>query len=364
MKRIVMVSFAAVLVAWQLVAASGLRQLQDEVTRHAPLAFADHTISFITSQGLRDVGDQLTITFPAGFDLTALTASDVSLTYGVTGTETAATIAAAPSLTAWGVGVSGQDLIFEHPTDGAVGDIAPNDTVVIRIGAQVGVNQIQNPPDNGSAIIRLTTSEGESGALAVPIAPDQIGVEATREGAVTVTIQWAVPQFRIGTPGTNDDLTFFIRVMTADDSDDVVLFEQSTLVTTAVDGTYSTPIPLTGLLPGVYDVGIKGAAHITKKLDNVTLYDGNNVLNFTQPDNSVTKGSEVLIAGDINGDGTSSSTLGDDQINATDISVLIGFVDEFDLTGNTLRANVNQDTVVNAIDASILIRNLNLVGDQ
>lgn len=180
----------------------------------------------------------------------------------------------------------------------------------------------------------------------------------------TATVDMAVPEIRDGTPSTNDDVSFFLTVRTATDADDVILFTQSVLASTENDGTYAIPIDLTGIGPGTYDIGIKGHQHITRVLNDVTLVGGNNVLNFSKTDNSVGKGSVVLLGGDVNGAGSTPATLGDDVVNSVDISTLLTVLDDDDLTGNTLRPNINQDVVVNSVDLSIMIKNLDVEGDN
>ena len=177
-------------------------------------------------------------------------------------------------------------------------------------------------------------------------------------------IQWVTPEGRVGAPGTNDDTTFFLTVRTAANNDNVVLFTQPTLLTTNDDGSYSVPIELTGIPSGTYDIGIKGSQHVTRVLQDVVLSGGGvQTLNFTQTDNSAPRGTQVLLAGDIDGAGTDPATLGSDSVNSVDLSLLIDDVDSDDPTGNALRANLNQDIVVNSIDFSMLIENLDAVGD-
>lgn len=199
-----------------------------------------------------------------------------------------------------------------------------------------------------------------------------IVVTAEVPGGVEAKIQWAVPELRVGEtifvpgaePGTNDDTTFYLTVRTSDDGDDVILFTMTDLEITDVDGTYLTSIPLTGISAGTYDIGFKGGAHLTKVLNDVTLVNGPNTLNFTQLDNSAPKGTEVLLGGDINGLGTTPATLGDDVVNSVDLSQLIADLNEPDPTGNAIRANINQDDVVNSVDLSIIIKNLDMEGQN
>lgn len=180
-------------------------------------------------------------------------------------------------------------------------------------------------------------------------------------------INWAVPETRVGAAGTNDDATFYLTIRTAVDTDSTVLWTQPALLQTNNDGTYSVPIQIQGIAPGTYDVGIKTQQHLTKKIDNITLVRGNNILDFTQavssPNYGTVKGSTRLLSGDVNGIGTNPSNLGDDEVNSVDISVLLNDLNKTDATGNGYRANLNQDTQINSVDISMLLSNLNLRGD-
>lgn len=336
----------------------------DKVSRHQRGVGSAHMIHTSTTNGLSGSGSSITVSFQTGFDLSSISFGDISLSYGPTGNETVATILSAPTPIAWGASVSGQHVVLTHPNHATNGNIAPGDNMRIGIGSS---NLVTNPSMVGTARIGIKLSTGESKTIAVPINDgDGVGAGADVEtvSTPTVTIQWAVPQGRAGVPETNDDITFYITVRTADDSDDVILFTQSALAQTNADGTYTMSIVLTGIAPGTYDITIKGHQHLTAKLDNVALVGGNNVLNFTQLDNSSPKGSEVLIAGDVNGAGTDPATLGDDVVNSVDLTVLIDNLDEDDPTGNGYRANVNQDTVINANDLSLLIGNLDETGEK
>lgn len=195
---------------------------------------------------------------------------------------------------------------------------------------------------------------------------DTVSTTVTIQGGtlVSAVVAWVTPQGRIGDVSTNSDVTFYLTVRTADDNDDVILFTQSSLATTNADGSYSIPIDLTDISPGTYDIGIKGHQHLTKVLDNVTLSAGQNTLNFTQTDNSASRGSEVLIAGDINGNGSTPATLGDDVINSVDLSTMLGEFEDDDATGNSVRTNLNQDVIVNSVDLGLLIDNLDEEGDN
>jgi len=189
-------------------------------------------------------------------------------------------------------------------------------------------------------------------------------VQVITTTSTPVIIQWAVPQNRVGDAGTNDDMLFYLTVRTANNADDVILYTQSELATTTEAGTYATPMFLQGIIPGTYDIGIKGAAQLTRVLDDVILGETTTTLNFTQADNSAPKGAQTIPAGDVSGAGTTPATLGDDVVNSVDISLLLDVLDDNDPTGNGVRSNLNQDSAVNSVDLSIMLDNLDTEGDN
>lgn len=181
---------------------------------------------------------------------------------------------------------------------------------------------------------------------------------------VGAKIQYAVPEGRVGSPSTNWDSNFYLAVRTADDSDNVVLSTMNNLATTTTSGERLTTVILDNITAGVYDVTFKGHQHLSKKLNDINLNEAVNILNFSQIDNSAPLGTEVLLAGDVNGDGTTPATLGDDTVNSVDLSLLLGRLDVEDPTARAERTNLNQDPVVNSVDLSLLIKNLDAEGDR
>jgi len=188
-------------------------------------------------------------------------------------------------------------------------------------------------------------------------AQSTINTTVTVIGATsTVSVHWAVPEMRSGTPGTNDDALFFLTARTSG----TVMYTTPIIGRTTTDGRYDTPIPL-GPLYGTYDIGIKTDQHLTKVLRNVPLEGTNQVLNFTQTDYSLgTKGIQTLVAGDINGTIVQPSTMGDDKINAIDVTSLLS---QYNSTDVHARANLNQDGKVNALDLTLILKNFNRRGD-
>jgi len=178
---------------------------------------------------------------------------------------------------------------------------------------------------------------------------------------VRALVQWAVPEMRVGATSTNDDATFYLTVR--DPATHAVVFTVPSLSTTTVEGKYLGQIPLT-VTAGNYDVGVKTHQHLTKVLRGVNLSDGPNVLNFTQASNTAPFGTVRLLAGDVSGSTSSPATLGDDVVNSVDLSILINDLDRDDATNRGIRANLNQDPVVNSVDLSLMLKNLDVTGEQ
>lgn len=181
---------------------------------------------------------------------------------------------------------------------------------------------------------------------------------------VAGTVRWAIPEGRVGASSTNWDATFYIAVRPADDADKSIIFAMDTLASTTVAGDYTTAITFDGVTnSSTYDVAFKSHQHISSKLNDVFLEAGINSLNFTQTDNSIFVGPLRLLAGDINGTGNSTSTLGDNVVNSIDLGVLLGQIDFDDPSTRGYRANFNQDSIINSVDLGMLIENLDKEGD-
>lgn len=183
-------------------------------------------------------------------------------------------------------------------------------------------------------------------------------------GKTNAIIQWAIPEARVGASSTNWSTTYYLTVRDADNYGDV-LYVSPSLSTTTESGGNLNPESFFTVSSGTYDVYFKTDQHLSRKLNNVALSGSvTNTLNFTQADNSSSFGPVRLLAGDINLAGISTSTLGDDVINSVDLSVMIENLDLDDPTTKSLRANLNRDIVVNSVDLGVMIDNLDREGDR
>jgi hypothetical protein len=215
---------------------------------------------------------------------------------------------------------------------------------------------------NFSKIIFLGFLFSTAGLIFVSAASLEYPVQVTVTGGVKGQIQWAIPEGRVGASSTNWDSVFYLR---AEDSlTHEVVDQMADLATTTVAGEYLTDILLSNLGATNYDIVIKTNQHLSRRLANIPLVEGLNIFNFSTTDNqSGVTGPVRLLAGDISGIGVSPGTLGDNEINSVDLSIVLGVLDGEDITGNDVRSNLNQDAVINSVDLSLLLKNLDEQGE-
>ncbi len=173
-----------------------------------------------------------------------------------------------------------------------------------------------------------TASQGMSVELEV------LGDPAGDAGQINLI---AKPEKRIPTSG-NDSTLLTVELRTAGTM--TVVFSGS--VVTGSGGTYSG-FMLTGISEGSYDIAAKGYSHLRRTIANVAVSSGITV-DFTSA------GASPLFSGDVN------STDGDNKTNGIDLIVnaLYGYIVRYDL---------NRDGLVNGIDLTNAVTNLNDLGD-
>lgn len=363
-KIIVISSFfvlLTVIFGLQKASAAQVSFLSDTLSSHIISDGSNHAIVFVTPSGV-GAGETITITFYSDFTIGSVDYTDIDIEDDGLDLD----LAASASGATWGAQFSGNTLTITSGT----GVIAAGSAIEIEVGTnatyqQAGDQQITNPATESQYLISIAGTFGDSGSLYVYVMEDNtVQVTALVLSKPNVIIQWAVPQVRVGDPETNDDEVFYLTLRTPNDDDDSIVYTMPTLVTTTVEGTYLTAINMTAA-SGTYDIGIKGESHLTQILNDVFLEGGaTTTLNFTQLDNSAPKGDRRMVAGDINGEGTSPDTLGDDKVNSVDLSGLLIRLNDLDPTGNNIRANFNQDTKVNSVDLSVILGNLNEEGEN
>lgn len=170
----------------------------DDLSRLAKNTPSNHELRFTTPSGAGDSSDSIIILFPNGFNLSAITLSDIDLTHGpLTGDETVEVLAGTSDGTSWGVSVLGQNLTLTHPTDENEGDITPGDIIKIKIGtnAQGGSNQIVNGL-GGNYTIGISGTFGDSGLIPIAILDDdQITANINVLPSISLTLSSTVSSF-------------------------------------------------------------------------------------------------------------------------------------------------------------------------
>jgi hypothetical protein len=163
--------------------AANITSVYDRLSDSDVSALSNHTIDFRTPTGV-SAGQSITVTFPAGFDLSSIVEDDVDLE--VNGTDELT--AAAPSGATWGVTVSGQTLTILSGT----ATIANTATVTIKIGTNAGgsgtgANRIVNPGATGSYEIDFAGTMADRGHTRVAIVDDVL-VTARVNTSFTFTV--------------------------------------------------------------------------------------------------------------------------------------------------------------------------------
>lgn len=132
---------------------------------------SNHRIQFTVPTSSPGViaGGTITVTFPAGFNLTGIDFADID--FAINGTD--ATLAAVATGATWGAAVSGQVLTITSAT----GVVTANQTVVIEIGTNAtfgtaGSDRINNPGTAGSYEIVITAGTADTGRTRVAIIDD------------------------------------------------------------------------------------------------------------------------------------------------------------------------------------------------
>ncbi len=164
--------------------AATVSSFSDTITDSAPNADADHTISYVSPSGVA-AGEQITITFPAGFDLTAITENDIDLE--VDGVDELTDTTA--SGVTWGVDITGQVITIDSGT----ATIDPGSTTTIKVGTHAlqsgtGANQIANPGAESSYEVVLSSGDGADSGTTHIVILSSVLVEASVDTVFTFAV--------------------------------------------------------------------------------------------------------------------------------------------------------------------------------
>jgi hypothetical protein len=171
---------------YNIAQAANLTGVKDTLTESAPSLASNHTIEFTIPAASAGViaGGTMTVTFPAGFNLTGIVAGDVDLKVATVDQ----TVNTTPSGATWGAAVSGQVLTLTSGT----GVVTAGQAVEIQIGTNAtfatgtGANQIENPAI-GSYELIITAGTADSGRTRVAIV-NSVNVTAIVDTTFTFTI--------------------------------------------------------------------------------------------------------------------------------------------------------------------------------
>ncbi len=184
--------FALVLytVPFKFASAAPITSASDTMSDLTISAASSHAIKFTSPTGAAEGTDTIIITFPADFNFTSKTIGTVSFTHGAsTGLETTETLAASPSVSAWGAVFSGTQnrvLTLTAPTDGiGTAVVAASDRLVI---SYTSANSI-NPSTGASYALAISGTFGDTGDITVNILTNsQVSVTAVVPQSLTFSI--------------------------------------------------------------------------------------------------------------------------------------------------------------------------------
>ncbi len=160
------------------VKAESVSAISDTMTRQAKDEDAIHTIEFTTPTGVA-AGETITVTFPAGFDISTLVYTDMQLEDD----GTPLTLGSTPSGTTWGAQVAGQVVTFTSGT----GTIGATSVVTIVLGG--ATHKVGNPGTANTYIVNIGGTMDDSGSFAVVIVDnDQVSVTASVAPSITFSL--------------------------------------------------------------------------------------------------------------------------------------------------------------------------------
>ena len=188
---IIVVGLSFLIAQKQSVSAAALTQLSDVMTSQVSGDSSNHTFTFTTPNSINTIDNSISLDLTGFSGTGSIANTDIGITHGS---------GSAVSFTrAW----SGSVLSLSNNT--AFG-ITTGDTVVIKIGTNVsgGTHQLINPTPVSpphTYVIRLNTSSGDQGTLAIPIVSnDQAIINAQVDANITMSMSGNLIDFGILDP--------------------------------------------------------------------------------------------------------------------------------------------------------------------
>lgn len=164
--------------------AASITNARDTLSNSAPSAGSNHTISFITPNGLT-IGQNIQLVFPGSFSLASIDEDDIDILVASSSSSTASSAGVAT----WGVATTSTTITLTTPTNMGVPSSTP---IVVRIGLNAvdfgtGNAQITNPSATSSYVISIEGSMQDSGQVRVAIV-DQVTVSASVDASLTFSV--------------------------------------------------------------------------------------------------------------------------------------------------------------------------------
>ena len=207
MQRGIATLLAIALVLWAVGAhmfttaeAANLTYLKDTLSDSAPSSVSNHTIQFLSPTGVA-AGQNITITFPNGFNIGTSSVNFTDVDLAVAGVDQTLAASAAPGV--WGISTSSQNLIITSNNS----TIGANATVTIEIGTNAtfgatGDAQITNPSATTSYEFTITAGASDAGQTRVAII-NNVLVTANVDTSLTFTVSGTAPGTTVnGSPTT------------------------------------------------------------------------------------------------------------------------------------------------------------------
>ena len=234
--------------------ADAITSASDTISDSAPSVAANHTIDFVTPNGMIS-GQTLTLTFEAGFNLTALAGSnDIDVAFNGAATTTAGTAGAG---TFGYTSPAGQVITLTSPTDG----VASSTRLTILIGDHTasGDQQISNPSATSSYAVTVGGTMQDSGEMRVAII-DTVTVSASVDTVFDFTVAGVASGQTVNSSPTTTVATSQVNTLpfgTLTPGTSVTLAHDLSVVTNASNG-FSVTVEQSGDLQSSTGADING----------------------------------------------------------------------------------------------------------
>jgi len=223
--------------------AANLTDVSNTLSDSAPGVVANHEIAFTIptgSNGIDAVGEQITVTFPTGFNLSTSSVAFGDVDIEINTTDETIVDGLTPAANQWGFDITGQVLTLE--SGGGTAVASAGDDIVIKVGdnADGGTNQVTNHPTPDTAayefVIDVAGSQ-DTGRTRVVIV-DTVLVTAQVDTSFNFTVSgFATAGIAVnGTSTTGTTTATTLPFGTLADGNIETLAQELTVATNAING--------------------------------------------------------------------------------------------------------------------------------